>query len=117
MSRHGLRCRAYFDLPKADFPLPGCQSVSVFHADSSRLRILSASLRSVTSSSAEAGLQTVDQVADDGKDKEEDDDDDRNDNVAGHGCGWALVVCGEMESWWVGRLGKADEASEVRLKS
>ena len=64
---------------------------------------LSTSLRLTTTACAEAGLQAVDEVADDGEDEEEDDDDDRDDNVARHGC---CVVeglgCGGGGggSWW-----------------
>jgi hypothetical protein len=62
---------------------------------SSTLR-LSTSLRLTTTACAEAGLQAVDEVADDGQDEEEDDDDDRDDNVARHGC----VVCvGSLVLW------------------
>ena len=69
---------------------------------SSTLR-LSTSLRLTTTACAEAGLQAVDEVADDGEDEEEDDDNDRDDNVARHGC---CVVeglgCGGGGggSWW-----------------
>lgn len=51
------------------------------------LRLLSTSLRAAAGSSAEARLQTVDEVTNYGQDEEKDDDDNRDDNVAGHGGG------------------------------
>lgn len=48
------------------------------------LSLLSAGLGSAAAASAEARLQAVDEVADDGEDKQEDDDNDRDDDVAGH---------------------------------
>ena len=76
---------------------------------------LSTSLRLTTTACAEAGLQAVDEVADDGEDEEEDDDNDRDDNVARHGClcggglglwrwRWRFLVgtgvAGDGEDWW-----------------
>ena len=57
---------------------------------------LSTSLRLTTTACAEAGLQAVDEVADDGEDEEEDDDNDRDDNVARHGC---VVWVGGLVLW------------------
>lgn len=51
------------------------------------LRLLSTSLRAATGSSAEARLQTVDEVTDDGENQKEDDDNDCDDDVARHGDG------------------------------
>jgi hypothetical protein len=63
------------------------------------LRLLSTSLRSAAGTSAKAGLQAVDEVANDSQDEKEDDDDDGDGDVAGHvgGCGrvgWVGVVGG-----------------------
>ena len=58
---------------------------------SSTLR-LSTSLRLTTTACAEAGLQAVDEVADDGEDEHKDDDNDRNGDVAGHLGGWPWEV-------------------------
>lgn len=63
------------------------------------LRLLSTSLRAATGSSAEAGLQTVDEVTDYGQDEEKDDDNDRNDDVAGHGDGCSGVFGRETSFW------------------
>lgn len=54
------------------------------------LSLVSTGFGSAAAASAEAGLQAVDEVADDGQDEQEDDDDDRDDDVAGHFGGW----------WW-----------------
>ena len=54
------------------------------------LSLLSAGLGSAAAASAEAGLQAVNEVADDGEDEQEDDDNDRDDDVAGHFGDW----------WW-----------------
>lgn len=86
------------------------------------LRFLSTSLGSAATASAEAGLQTVDEVADDGQDEKEDDDNDRDDDVAGHVgggrgvCGWVgrwarkcgfepecLLVLVVVDKWWIWR--------------
>jgi hypothetical protein len=65
---------------------------------SGALSLLSAGLGSATTASAEARLQAVDEVADDGENEHEDDDDDRDGDVAGHFGGWWWKVI------WVGRL-------------
>lgn len=54
------------------------------------LSLLSAGLGTAAAASAEAGLQAVDEVTDDGEDEQEDDDNDRDDDVARHFGGW----------WW-----------------
>ena len=59
------------------------------------LSLLSAGLGSAAAASAEAGLQAVDEVADDGEDEQEDDDNDRDDDVAGH------VGGGGGGLWWL----------------
>ena len=52
------------------------------------LGLLSTSFGSAAAASAEAGLQAIDEVADDGEYEHEDDDNDRDGDVARHFGGW-----------------------------
>lgn len=70
--------------------------LSVVRSDPKHLCLLSTSLGTAVWSSAETGLQAVDEVADDCQDEKEDDDNDRNGDVARHGEG-----CGGVVGWVV----------------
>lgn len=65
-------------------------------SDPKHLRLLSTSLGAAAWSSAETGLQAVDEVADDCQDEKEDDDNDRNGDVARHGEGCGGVGLGDL---------------------
>lgn len=92
LGKHELRDRSvYLEQVVA------CPRNHVFRSTKSirgHLSLLSTGLRSAAAASAEARLQAVDKVADDGEDEHEDDDNDRYGNIARHFGGWQVEVFG-----------------------